>query len=99
IQYDGCTSFSCYDNVLHGDGNANDNWGIIVASSGGNDNVVYRNELQDFRHATTALFNNATGNRANGLQFKCNEYKNSSAYYGNIEDISYSILHPQSGVI
>lgn len=98
VQYDGCKSFSCYDNILHGDGSGNDNWGIIVASSDANNNIVYRNTLEDFKHGTTALYNNADNTRGIGLQFKCNTYKNSGPYYGNIEELSYSIIHPSTSI-
>lgn len=89
INYEGCTSFECKDNIFLGGGtvNSSTNFGVIVSSSFDNDNIVYRNSFDNISHSSTALFYN--GN-STGLQFKCNTYNSLSG--NDIEMVSQSVV-------
>ena len=89
VNFEGCTSFECKDNIFLGGGvaNSSSNYGVIVSSSFDNDNIVYRNSFDNLSHSSTALFYN--GNTS-GLQFKCNTYNSLSG--NDIEVVSQAVV-------
>lgn len=105
IYMDMCPTFDVHENILKTDGinPLQPSVGIVVNSSGPNNNRVYKNETDGFTVGIEAIgINRNTGSNAadDGLYFRCNTFGATSYWtsgYGNEEDL-YVVL-PNNGLV
>lgn len=99
LYLDLCHDFNTENNTFNGlnQSSAKGAGGLIIRSSGVNNNVFYRCNFSDIRVATQALGENRDAGLTKGLRFRCNFYSNNYADL-DIRDDGVSNINGQIGM-